>query len=137
LILFVVLYSLSPWMRDRELIDAPSTYWGAAGFAAGSAIASTILAFGVIFLLRLVLAPMQMYWSKNEKIGTLEQKLQEDRARIEELETKLRAVEIEQNTIKPQPDWPIRELFFHIRSDLLDDATKHLCGLHPVPKTPS
>jgi hypothetical protein len=99
LILFVVLYSLSPWMRDRELIDAPSTYWGAAGFAAGSAIASTILAFGVIFLLRLVLAPMQMYWSKNEKIGTLEQKLQEDRARIEELETKLRAVEIEQNTI--------------------------------------
>ena len=56
---------------------------------------------------------------------------------LAELETKLRAVEIEQNTIKPQPDWPIRELFFHIRSDLLDDATKHLCGLHPVPKTPS
>jgi hypothetical protein len=60
-ILWIVLRSLSPLLRKYQWIDAPTTYWGGAGFAFASAVASLILAFVAIFIWRLITAPPRLY----------------------------------------------------------------------------
>jgi hypothetical protein len=52
-LLWAALLYLSPWLRENQLIEAPTTYWGVAGLTFLSAIGSVILAFFVIFHLAL------------------------------------------------------------------------------------
>jgi hypothetical protein len=74
-ILFLILFLLRNWLRTMNLIDAPTTLWGTAGFAAGLAIASVIAAFLVIFSARLVLAPTRLYWEQHQRAESLELEL--------------------------------------------------------------
>jgi hypothetical protein len=67
-ILWLGLLVLAPQLREQHLIEAPSTYWGAAGFAFGSAVASVALAYFVIYLWRLLTAPNRLYWGINERL---------------------------------------------------------------------
>ena len=76
-LLWVVLLYLSPRLRENQLIEAPTTYWGVAGLTFLSAVGSVILAFFVIFIARCITAPARLYARlKDEKIklqGELEQ----------------------------------------------------------------
>jgi hypothetical protein len=60
-ILWVVLLYLSPLLRENQLIEAPTTYWGASGLNFLSAVGSVILAVFVIFIGRLITAPARIY----------------------------------------------------------------------------
>ena len=93
-ILFAILFFLRNWLRTMNLINAPTTLWGTAGFAVALAIASVILAFLVIFLGRLVLAPTRLYWEQHR--------------RADSLETDLLAMKANQDD---GPNWSIHELF--------------------------
>jgi hypothetical protein len=64
---WLVLLALSPHLREAGLIEAPTTYWGIAGFTFVSAVASVILAFLIIFVGRWLLAPSRMYWEERSK----------------------------------------------------------------------
>jgi hypothetical protein len=60
-ILWAVLFFLSPRLRENQLIEAPTTYLGVAGFTFLSAVGSVTLAFFVIFIARFVTAPARLY----------------------------------------------------------------------------
>jgi len=70
-ILWAILWIASPWLQEQQMIEAPSTYWGSAGYAAISAVASVILAFVVIFVGRFILAPSRLYWAERDRAGAL------------------------------------------------------------------
>lgn len=73
--LWGLLWLFSPYMRALDLIEAPTTYWGVAGFAVASAIVSVLLAFAVIFVGRLILAPARLYWNEHERAERVNQRL--------------------------------------------------------------
>ena len=101
-ILFAILFFLRNWLRTMNLINAPTTLWGTAGFAVALAIASVILAFLVIFLGRLVLAPTRLYWEQHR--------------RADSLETDLLAMKANPDD---GPNWSIHELFTHADPNFL------------------
>jgi hypothetical protein len=69
-VLWLILLGISPQLRERHLIEVPTTYWGHAGFSVALAAASVILAFAVIFLRRLFVASAHLYWAERDKTDT-------------------------------------------------------------------
>jgi hypothetical protein len=69
--LAAILWFSSPALRERGMIEAPSTIWGAAIYTAISTAACVILAFAVIFVGRLLVAPVRLYWAERDKAETL------------------------------------------------------------------
>jgi hypothetical protein len=112
IILWVVLWLVSPYLRELGLIEAPTTYWGVAGFAAASAGASVLLSFLVIFLTRLVLAPAGLYWEQRRRADALDEDLRTTTAKAEGRDE--------------GPNWPIHELFSLIEPDVLDRPEDNL-----------
>jgi hypothetical protein len=110
-ILWAVLLLLSPYLRRQGLIEAPTTYWGVAGFAAASAVASVILAFFVIFFWRLTFSSASLYWEQLE--------------RAEGLDIELRANE-QADGAEEGPNWPIHELFSHLEPEALARPEQNL-----------
>lgn len=104
-ILFVILYALRHRLEELKLIEAPTTYWGAAGYGLALAVASVILAFLVLFTGRLVLAPARLYSEQYRK--------------AEGLEADLVAAKSGEQDHDSGPNWPIHDLFTHIDPNLL------------------
>jgi hypothetical protein len=74
-ILWLLLFFLSPRLREHGVIDAPTTYLGVAGLTFLSAAVSVILAFFVIFIGRLITAPVRLYFGAQREIETLREAL--------------------------------------------------------------
>ncbi|HZR59849.1 MAG TPA: hypothetical protein VFA80_02675 [Xanthobacteraceae bacterium] len=108
-ILFIVLVLSRNWLKQMNWIDAPTTLWGTAGYTAALAAASAILAFLVIFSVRLVLAPARLYWEQHRRADTLQ-------------------LELSAATAKPEdgPNWPIHELFSYLEPEVLDRPEDNL-----------
>jgi hypothetical protein len=70
--LWFILLLLSPKLREQQVIEAPTTYWGSAGLATVSAIVSIFLAFVMVFAVRFALAPSQFYWMAQDKLDAAE-----------------------------------------------------------------
>ena len=70
-ILAAVLFYLRNWLTAMNWIDAPTTIWGTAIFAAALTVASVIAAFIAIFSGRLLLAPMRLYWEQHRRAESL------------------------------------------------------------------
>lgn len=96
-VLAVLLWLFSPELREKGLVYAPTTYWGTAALAALMAAASVVLAFAVIFVYRLVLAPVNLFWSERAKVDDLQLKVKQNIA-----------------------DMTIQEVFFHIDADVIE-----------------
>lgn len=71
-ILTALLWLASPSLQEKGMIEAPSTHWGVAAYALGTAVASVILAFGVIFVGRWLLAPSRLYWAERDRADEIE-----------------------------------------------------------------
>jgi hypothetical protein len=67
-IFWVLLWISSNRLAERQLIEAPITYWGVAGFSLASAVASVSLTFLVIFAARLIVAPASLYYDLQKSI---------------------------------------------------------------------
>jgi hypothetical protein len=111
-LLAVGVWLFSPYLRERDLMEAPTTYWGVAGLTALMAVCSVILAFLVIFTTRLVLAPARLYW--------------EQRTRVEKLDSDLQAAKAETEASDAGPNWPIHELFSYLEPEALDRPEDNL-----------
>jgi hypothetical protein len=74
-ILWGVLWWLSPRLRESHMIDAPTTYWGAAGLTFFLAVFSVILSFFVIFLFRVITAAARLYHRSQDQVASLKQTL--------------------------------------------------------------
>jgi hypothetical protein len=74
-ILWLLLFFLSPRLREHGVIDAPTTYLGVAGLTFLSAVVSVVLAFFVIFIGRLVTAPVRLYFGAQREIKILREAL--------------------------------------------------------------
>jgi hypothetical protein len=92
----------SPYLREHELIEAPTTYWGVAALTVAMAAGSVALAFLVIFTTRLLLAPMRLFW--------------QERKRADDLDAELKIANKQSDDTK----WTIQELFQHIDPDVLE-----------------
>jgi hypothetical protein len=66
-LLAAILWASSPALRELGLIEAPTTIWDSAIYAAISAVACVIIAFVVIFVGRLLVAPVRLYWAERDK----------------------------------------------------------------------
>ena len=102
-IVFVILYFARHRLEELKFIEAPNTYWGVAGYGLVLAVASVVIAFFVIFIARLVLAPARLYWEQFRKAESLEADLA-----------------VARGSADLGPNWPIRELFFYLEPDALD-----------------
>jgi hypothetical protein len=91
-------------LRERSVIGAPTTIWGTALLTVLMAVASIILAFLVIFVTRLILAPARLYWAERKK--------------VDDFELKFQAVD------SGLPDWPIDELFYNVDPGVLDRSAE-------------
>jgi len=74
-LLWAILWSASSWLQQNEMIEPPSTYWGAAGYQFVYAVMSVVLAFAVIFVARLVMAPVHLYWAERDRADVLSNQL--------------------------------------------------------------
>jgi hypothetical protein len=110
--LFLILYFARNRLEALKLIEAPTTYWGVAGYELALAVASVILAFLVIFMGRLVLAPATLYWEQYQKAGSLEADIEALKASNEGADN--------------GPNWPIHELFSYLEPEVLDRPQDNL-----------
>lgn len=110
-IVFVILYFARHRLEELKFIEAPNTYWGVAGYGLVLAVASVVIAFFVIFIARLVLAPARLYWEQFRKAESLEADLA-----------------VARGSADLGPNWPIRELFFYLEPDALDRPHEKTMG---------
>jgi hypothetical protein len=111
-LLALAIWLCSSYLRQRELIEAPTSYWGVAALSAGMAICSVILAFLLIFFTRLLLAPVRLYWDQRERADKTDAELKIARKRRDADATK----------------WTIKELFQHIDPEFLDHKSWEKIG---------
>jgi hypothetical protein len=108
-LLAVVLLWSRDWLRGLNLIEAPTSVLGTAVFNFALTVGSFVLAFFVIFIGRLILAPALLYW--------------EQRARAETLEAELTSAKADPDD---GPNWPIHELFSYLEPEVLDRIQDNL-----------
>jgi hypothetical protein len=108
-ILTIALFWSREWLQKSNLIDAPTSVPGTAAFTLASAVASAVLAFLVIFVSRLVLAPSRLYWEQHTRAETLEAELTAAKADPDD-----------------GPNWPIHELFSYLEPEVLDRPQDNL-----------
>jgi hypothetical protein len=72
--LAVILWFSSAALRERGMIEAPTTILGSAVYTAISAVACVLLAFAVIFVGRLLFAPVHLYWAERDRADLLSEK---------------------------------------------------------------
>jgi hypothetical protein len=110
-LLTAVLWACSPYLSERGWVEAPTSFLGVTALATASALASIVLAFIVIFFTRFALAPAQVYSEQRE----LADGLQRD---LERIQSGWRS--------SAEPNWTIRDVFFYLEPNALDEPKKAL-----------
>jgi hypothetical protein len=105
-----LLWFCTPYLKAHGWVEAPTDFLGVTALTAVTALASAVVMFVLIFLIRFVLSPAALYW--------------EEQTRAEKLNENLQRARGDGQTVGP--NWPIHELFSHLEPNALDEPGKAL-----------